>query len=117
MNAFEQLWNTYLKMEFGERRPDEDELKALRRAFFLGAWCQMKFARRLQSMERGAAMRLQIELELELSGEVEIVPRLEAGRWRTADASRGAGEDGSFDFRSDARNRQATEPAMARSPG
>ena len=73
MDTFDNLWQKYLRTQRGGEPMANDQVKALRRAFFTGAWCQMKFTQRMLQTEDAVAIKLMIATELELSEEMKAL--------------------------------------------
>ena len=75
MNAIENLWQEYLRAESGRTLPPESQTAAQRHAFFMGAWCQLVFDRKLRELDPQSARAAADAIELELARVVSASPR------------------------------------------
>jgi len=75
MDTFDNLWQRYLRNQRGGEPMANDQIKALRRAFFTGAWYHMKFTQRMLQAEEAVAVKLMVAAELELSDEMKALPQ------------------------------------------
>jgi hypothetical protein len=75
MNAMEKLWQEYLRAEYGRTLPPEGQLAAQRHAFFMGAWCQLVFNRKLRELDPPGARAAGDAIELELARVVSAAPQ------------------------------------------
>ena len=73
MDTFDNLWQAYLHTLRGGEHIASDQISALRRAFFAGAWSQMKFTQRILQIEDAIALKLMVAAELELSDEMKQI--------------------------------------------
>jgi hypothetical protein len=74
MNTMEKLWQEYLRAEYGRTLPPESQTAAQRHAFFMGAWCQWVFNRKLRELDPQSARAAGDAIELELARVVSASP-------------------------------------------
>ena len=70
MDTFDHLWERHLRNQADRKLMTKEQIEALRRAFFTGAWCHLKFTQRMLQAENAVAIELMIAAETELSDAV-----------------------------------------------